>query len=282
MEELKKDTSYRFLVLMDFSESSYHALKYAVSLSKLFPVHIQLFHVVTAIEKDDYQLNLQKMVIPKVEKAMKKLDAIVDIISADGISVSYEFSFGNLLIELESQLKKCKPDLVVVPKRNLENKVSKKILNFFVNKYSGSFLVVGKELEFSGNTKMAIAFSSKNFKNYDWNTVFEINKHTENELRLLHVLKSGTVNPDYLQGSWKKFLKNETDVELNLVNNKSISTGVLDSIKEKEIEFVGIGRGHPSSSLFNLGLSKKGIVSNVINKLDIPVFVLGKQGSLKI
>ena len=278
----KQENTYTFLVLMDFSEPSYQALKYAVSLTKLFSVHIQLFHVVPAVEIDEYQLDLKKVVNPKIEIAIKKLESMVDIISTDGISVSYEVSYGNLLIELGSHLKRSKPDLVIVPKRTFKNKVSKRLLNFFINKYTSSFLVVGKEVEFSENTKMAIACSSKNFGNYDWNSVFEINKHTKNKLSLLHVFKGYTVNPDYLQSSWKKFLKNETDIEFNMINNMSILKGVVDSIKEKEIELVGIGRGQSSSFFFNPFFSQKSIATNLIKKLDIPVFVLGKQGSLKI
>jgi nucleotide-binding universal stress UspA family protein len=277
MVDSAKNKSFNYLVLMDFSRPAYNALKYVVSLARVMPIQIHLFHVIRTIEKDEHQLNIENIVKPKIDDATKKLDALIEIMAADGINASYEFSFGNLLLELEIKLKASKPDVVIVARRTRNNRYAKKLMGYLINNYDGSFMVLDKEFEYSPNAKMAVAFNENTLRNYKAHQIFEFSEASFVSLHLFHVMKRNEKTLDLVMKLWKQFFKNEFGAEFSLLINSSVANGLIGEVKEKKIDLLCVGRGRSSSSFFNLFFNQNNVVNKLIKKLKIPVLVLGKQ-----
>ena len=276
MEALNQRELGTYMVLADFSDCANNALKYTISLAKVLPIHIHLFHVIEALEVDEYQLDLDEIVVPKADVAMRKMEAIADIISTEGISVSYELSYGKLNQEIDSHLEKLQPDVFVLPKSKLKEKKSGKLLRYLMTDYSGSFMIIDQKSTFSKETKTAIAYKPLNLLQYNWNVPLELNKHSNHKLSLLHTSKTKTTQPSLLS-SWIELSNNETEYEFNTSINSSVSNGLIEAIKLNNIGFISVGKSLKKPFFLNPFLHPKTIASNVIQKLEIPVLVLGKM-----
>ena len=277
METINQKNRCTYMVLADFSGCSNNALKYTISLAKVLPIHIHLFHVIEAIEEDEYQLDLDHIVVPKADAAMRKMEAMADIISTEGISVSYELSYGKLIKELDSHLEKLQPEVFVVPKTKLLDKKSSKLLSFLMTKYAGSFLMVEKDAAFSKETITAIAYNPENLLQYNWNVLLDINSNSDHNLNIIHSVKKNCPKPDLLLKNWLQLSNNEIEYDLKVSTNNSVTNGVIEATKTNQVDFICVGKSLKKASFLNPFFSPNTIASNLIKKLDIPVLVLGKN-----
>lgn len=274
MDIKTRDTMSKYMVLMDFSDSALQALKYVVSLAGNSPIHIHVFHVIEANEKDEYQLDIVDIVTPKVEKAIKKMDAIVDIISSAGISVSYDVTFGDALTELEIQLQKVLPEVVVASRKDTNQSV-----DYLINQYGGAMLLLDSGFVFSSKINVAIGYNSKTVTGYNLNPILNLSKDLGSKIQLIHAVKDQKDSNEMLTLPWKKILGLESKVEFSDLVNSSIHKGISVAVKEKNIQLLVVGRGEVSTSFFSFFINPRKLVNLLIKDIKTPIFILGKKNN---
>ena len=120
IKEQKESELLNYLVLMDFSEASYKALKYIISMAKLLGGKIHVFHIGNAnkmVTSDNQVVALRDLRL-ETRKIEKKLKSILEIIAAEDIQATCNYTIGNIISELKIKIAGIKPDLVIIGKSN--------------------------------------------------------------------------------------------------------------------------------------------------------------------
>ena len=81
------------LVLTDFSEASYVALRYAISMAKSTLSKIHLFHVANAssIVKSDNQAAAIREINSERKKIVARLTSLVEIIETEKLNATFDY-----------------------------------------------------------------------------------------------------------------------------------------------------------------------------------------------
>ena len=119
MQNLNSKKNHDFLVLMDFSEASYKALKYSISMAKMIPSHIHVLYVANGEEVVDTENGIiaLRAIEEETRKINKTLKSIVEIINVEGLSSTAHYQFGNVKHVLKSQIDQIQPELVILGKK---------------------------------------------------------------------------------------------------------------------------------------------------------------------
>lgn len=149
------------VLLTDFSETANIALKYAISLTKIANGNLQLFHVIRPdlVTRSDNPILALQTINSHHEQVEARLQSIVRSIEAEGVSATYHFSTGNVNGEIERHLRLSAPDLVVIGKKKIRNRILGLggTTNYLINKYSGSLLITSQEGEFRSDSTICVA-----------------------------------------------------------------------------------------------------------------------------
>jgi len=282
MESENLKMKHRLLVLMDFSQASYTALRNAVSLSKLIDGSIEVFQVKapTDIVKHENQLTAMRAIDEEHSATKKKLQSLVNLVSEEeNIPIIYDFTFGNVKNEIREHIEKTNPDIVVIGRRNqkLVNFLGDGVTRFLLKNYSGALLIAGEDLKFKSPNEISLGFFSDSLEN----SAFEISKilsnQTKKPIRLFGVHKTSGNNVT------KEVLAklNTTDSDhKTIVYEFEEGDNVIDRlstyVSKNKIELLFMGRGKKKGSVeqpttSNIKLNK------TIQKLSVPILILGTQ-----
>ncbi len=275
-----KNIKYEFLVLMDFSESSYIALKYAISLAKITDSKIHVYHVGNPgkIAVSDNQVAVLRAFESENKKVEDKLGSIVEIITTEGIQAICHHTIGNIINELEKLIDQVNPDLIVVGKKKEKLRFSGKLTNFLLNKYSGSLLIVGKEIAFQTGTKISIACNGNTLYQYGPQIVSKIDHHTKAPLTLVNVQKLSESNEKLdLPKIWQSFYTMNLNINIEYQNNSSVILGLIEHISEKKIELFCIGRGKYKNTFLNRIFNNYSTPYEIIRRVNIPILIMGTK-----
>jgi nucleotide-binding universal stress UspA family protein len=277
IKEGKAKKGVSFLVLMDFSEASYIALKYAITMAKLVKGNVHVLHVANPkkiVDTDNPVAALRAIEI-ETTKIKNKLNSIIEIISAEDIFASSYYSIGNIIKELENHINQVNPDIVVVGKKKNSAKFSGKLSDYLRNKYSNSFLIVDEESEFKTDSKIAFGCNSGMLNKYDPDIIFELDKHTKTTLILLNICKNTEFTEKIdIPSTWKSSNGKARSILCESQESSTVVGGLVEHIADKNIELLCIGRGKPRGFFQNLFYSQGTTMSEIINKVNIPILVM--------
>lgn len=112
----KPDMNEDILVLIDFSENSEELLRYGISMAKLNGANIRLFHVANdnSIDSTENQISALQSINMTDTELQNKLEAYATLVRAEGIEVSYSFTFGDRRNEISNQIESTLPSLVLI------------------------------------------------------------------------------------------------------------------------------------------------------------------------
>jgi nucleotide-binding universal stress UspA family protein len=107
-----------YFVPIDFSQSSYNALHYAILLAKLSEGSVRLFHVVDPeeIPESDNQVVVSFALDRLERKAKDKLRSLREMISIEGLEGEDSVVTGRVKFELLKHIKGAKPSVIVMGK----------------------------------------------------------------------------------------------------------------------------------------------------------------------
>jgi nucleotide-binding universal stress UspA family protein len=277
MKDKHVKTEYDFLVLTDFSDASYIALKYAISLAKLIKSTIHVCHIANPekIVENDNALMAIRSIELESKKIEKKIGAIIEIVTAEGINVIPHYSIGNIIGEFKDRIDVINPDLVILGRKVENPKLSGKITSYLMNQYKGSLLIVKEDNKFQNDTKISIACNENTFELYDSNLVFSLNNQTKAPIRLLNIKSINDSNDKIkVPQTWRES-SYEIDQNIQFEQNSTVLDGLLQHISNNSTELLCIGRGKPRNLFRRVISSSPTTVLDVINKIDIPILVMG-------
>lgn len=269
---------HSFLVLMDFSEASYVALKYTISLAKLLNGKIHVLYVANLMEvvDTDNPAAAMRAIESDTTKNERKLKSITEIIEAEGIEATSRYSLGNIIDQFEEQVEQAKPNLVVIGKKMEKSKLSGKLTCYLMNNYKGSLLIVGEESEFKTDTKISLGCNGDTLTLSNPEMIFSLNKYTEAPITLVEV--KDIIDPPSkknLPDGWELLYKKDRDIQFEYQNDSTVVNGLVNYISQNNIKLLCIGKGKRKGFLQRLFFNQTTTSSEVVNKVNIPVLVLG-------
>jgi nucleotide-binding universal stress UspA family protein len=268
------------LVLMDFSESSYIALKYAISLAKLTNGAIHVCHIGSPGEvvKTDNQAAALRAIESQNNKVADKLGAIVETIITEDIPAMYHHAFGNIIHEFENLIEQIKPELIVVGKKKENPKFTGKLTRYLLDIYSGSLLIVNEENEFQKDTKIAIGCSGNTLHQYAPLLISQLDQHTKTPLTLVNIKTPS--KPDEiidLPKIWQSSYTKNLNISIEQKESSSIVNGLIEHITDENIQLFCIGNGKRKNYFQQLFSRNDATLSQIIKSVQIPVLKLGNN-----
>jgi nucleotide-binding universal stress UspA family protein len=284
MKDRQVKIEYDFLVLTDFSEASYIALKYVISMAKLIKSTIHVYHVANLekIVESDNPLMVTRDIELETKRIEEKIGSIIEIITAEGINAIPHCSMGDIICEFEDQINLINPDLVILGNKKVTPCLSGKVMGYLMNEYKGSLLIVAKESEFHSGTKISLSCNNNIFDRYDPHMLFSLERNTKVPLTLLNVKKqNNSIEAIIIPQDWVG-LRNKIDrnLEVEYENDALIVDGLLKLISSNNIELLCIGKGKPRNFLQKLIPGRTSIVSDIVNQINVPILLLGTNSNL--
>jgi len=280
MNNHRVNGAFNSLVMMDFSEASYTALKYAVSMAIITDGRIHVCHVGSPekIVESDNQIAALRAIEYHTKKVKKKLGSIAEIIAAEGVRAICHYPVGNIISELQHVVDKIKPNLIVVGKKTGKSKFAGKLSSFLLNEYSGSVLVVGEGESFRNNTKIALACNENTLYRYDPDVVHKIDRHTKSSLTVINVRTPNQVSELInLPERWQPLYTTNLNVRFEYKTDPKVVNALLTHIEEEKIELLCVGRGKQRGFLQNLFYGKVKKITEIIDNVRIPVLIMGSN-----
>ena len=278
MKDKKIKTEYNYLVLTDFSEASYNALKYTISLAKLIKGNIHVCHIAdpSRIVKDDNQVAALRELNVETEKIEKKIRVIIEMIQAEGLNAIPYSSIGNIINEFKELNTIIKPEVVILGKKIEENpKLTGKLSSYLMNQYDGSLFIIGEDSVFQNDTKISVACNKNTFDLYDPNLIFSLNNQTKAPIRLLNIKGSKDSTEKIIAPQTWGESSYELDQKFHIDQNSTVLAELLHCVTNNNNNLLCIGRGKPRSYLQRLLSKGTTTVSGVVNKIHTPILVLG-------
>lgn len=280
MKYLKVQLPFNIIVLIDFTEGSYRALKYAISLAKLINCKIKVFHALETNELNKIENThvLSMELDSEIDKIKNKLNAIIEIISEEGVEASYHYTIGKKDYKIQEWLEYVSPDLVVIGKKIGNPKFGGRLTGFLVKKYNGSLLIVDGENLFKPKTRITLGCKQETLKTHDPYMVLNLHFSTDAPLTILNVGQQvetqNTIN--FLR---ELNLSDEKNRNLQYVCQKSrkVNQGLIQHIQNNNVELLCLGRKKQNSSLLDFFFQKSAFIFKIGNKTNIPILLMGSQ-----
>ena len=278
MENSDASSEQKFLVLIDFSKSSYNALKYAISLAKLIEAKLVLLYVAAPrdlVESDNPSVALRAIEIATKEKEVQFI-SIIEMIEAEGVSVVYHNTIGDLSKKINLHIELHRPDLLVIGKSRYGVPEVGETTNFLLNKFKGNLLIIGNDQEFNNGTKISVECNSETLNEYSSNVLFWLNKSTKEPLRVL-VNKRKRSEEFMFPENWDGIA--DAPYKICVKNNQrfSLTKSIINHISKEKIDLVCIGRKSTNKSFFTKLFNRSNPTSEVINNARIPTLIMGEQ-----
>lgn len=270
-------TSQRILVLIDFSTSSYMALKYAISLAKTIDASLILLYVAKprdVVDSENPVVATRAMEIAASEKE-NQFKSIIEIIEAEDVSVEYVNTIGNARLQIDLYSEKYSPNLIVIGKSNYGNNSLGEIANYLVFQDTRNVLIVGKDSEFNRDTQISVECNSETLNDYSSNILFWLNQKTKAPLRVFVNRRKRSIEEFQFPENWRGIA--ESSHKLCIKNNQSFSLAksIINHISTEKIDLVCIGRKGINKSFFTKLFNRPNTTSEVINNAKIPTLIMG-------
>jgi nucleotide-binding universal stress UspA family protein len=277
MKDKQVKTEYNYLVLTDFSEASYSALKYAISLAKLIKGNIHVCYIAnpSKIVSNDNQVAAIRDINSENKKIVKKIGAIVEMILTEGINAIPHCYIGNIIYEFEELTNHLKPDVVILGKKAENLKLAGKLTSYLMNEYLGSLLIVKEDTAFKNDTKISVVCNNNTFDLYDSKLIFSLNNQTKPPLKLLKINQKNDLNTKItVPQTWRES-SYEIDDSIQLEQNTTIVDSLLQHITNNDTELLCIGRGKSRNYLQRMFSGSPSTLKDVVNKIHTPILVMG-------
>lgn len=265
------------MVLMDFSEASYIALKYAISMAKVQNACIHIFHVIDQDEKiADENLDSLTQIIEKERKSVTILQSsICEMIHTEGIETKSLVEFGDLIWMIKDQTQKINPDLVFVGKKEGKNKNDSRLIKYLLDDYKGSILIVQKDQQFKESSQIVLGCSKRTLRSCNIDFALELGKLTRKALHAFHIQKSNFYSKsEGLSDEWKQLEKNNPEIKCTYHKGAQIIDGMISFMQQNKSDLVCLGRGKRRESLWSKVFDSSGYLDQLVDRINIPILVL--------
>ncbi len=264
------------LVLIDFSQNSYKALKYAISLAKVMNGKIVLLYISSSgsvVNSDNPSIVLKAKDIDK-NKAEGQLKSILEMIEAEGLSAEYINTIGNFHTKMNEYTKLLCPNLIVLGKSNLKHTHLGEITEYLLYESNNNVLIVDSDTEFNENTHISVECNEDTLSDYSSSLLFWLNINTKTPLSIFvnKKKKEGFSFPE----SWRGIQNAKHKICYKNSQYFSVASSINNHISNESIDLVCIGRKRESSSIFSKILNQSNTTTDIIKHTHIPILIMGK------
>ncbi|MCF6360803.1 MAG: universal stress protein [Cyclobacteriaceae bacterium] len=270
----KKQT---LLVLIDFSQNAYKALKYAISLARVIDGKIILLYVASprdAENTDIPSIALRAMDIDK-SKAEGQLGSIIEMIEAEGLAVEYINTVGNLYSKITEYANLFSPNVIVLGKSNLEEKSLGGITEFLLNQNNDNVLIIDSDNEFNEDTQISVECNENNLSGYNTNFLYCLNENTNLPIYLFVNKKERGEKEFSLPQNWLDIQNSNHKICYKSNPYFSVESSINSHIEEKKIDLVCIGRKRMKTSFLSSFFNKANTTTNIIKSTHKPILIMG-------
>jgi len=293
--ELKSDIR-KILVPVNFSEHSKNAAKFALSIAHKFSAEVFLFHsyfsyaseVISVTDTHATYTNLDLVVKEIEENAKADLEAIYieleDILvrnDIENVAINYGLSLGEPEEEILNFIRNYKPDFIVASEPKEKKGKLSNIINNLVNDIIVPVLIIPENYVFENIYDIDIPKKlvyTTNFDETDYlalRKLITITKPLNIDIDLMHICNEDIIekcDKVKLDHFVQYFLEVSSDIDIStaLMRNKDVLNGILDYVKENEIDFLAITTRKRD---ILEKLVTPSITLKLLEKLEIPVLV---------
>ena len=266
----------KILVLIDFSESSNKALKYAISLAKSIGGKISLLHVANPGEliKSDNALVASRALDTATNKSDKQLKSIVKMIEAEGVPAEFTNTMGVAIPRIDTCTEKIRPSLIVLGREEHGDTKLNDVMNHLLYQSDWNLLIVGNEFEFNERTKISLECNNDTLKDYSPDLLSLLRKKTKSPLRIFVNKKKRLLSDFVFPNNWRKIANKSHKFCYKNNQNFSVATSLMKHISDEKIELLCIGRKQRNKSIFSRLFNQASITNEVIIKSYIPTLVM--------
>jgi len=255
----------KFLVLLDFSETSLAALRYTIKLAKTVLGEISLYHAAKAADVCATTHEQQKI--------REQLESIIEMIETEGIKAHSHYETGKTKKLIGNKIKSYEPDVVVVGKESNISSKSSQVTKFLIEQYDGHLLVVGDNGDFQEDTKITVALDGLSIEENNLKTASDLAKCSENPLTIVNITDD---HLGYKQSPFDKSwdasgIKN---FKVEHFKSENIEKGLKEYISNKEAQLLCISRNTNKKSWFDKLMGKTSCITSLMKNINVPVLVL--------
>lgn len=182
-----------YFVPVDFTDSSYNALQYAIMLAKFSEGQVKLCHVnnLDDIPDSDNQVVVSSSLARLERTAKSKMKSLCELVALGGITVEEKIIFGNVRLELVKQINMAKPTVIVVGRNSDRKPGHRSIVNYLNRNVSYPVLVVPGSHSPRIPTRTLLASDMKSGKVEELAPFFNIIKKDSQEIAVLNINGNG-------------------------------------------------------------------------------------------
>ncbi len=274
-----KNKKQKLLVLIDFTQNSYRALKYAISLAKVINGKILLLYVALPkelVNATNSPKTLQAVGVNK-NKAEAQMRSIIEMIEAENLNAEYINTKGNICTKLDECTKLFQPNLIVLGKSSNSTNQLGEITTYLLYQNNNNVLIIGSDDEFREDTVISVECNENTLTNYNSSFLFWLNANTKTPLCIFVNQKNTRRKKFVFPENWGEIKNTTHKICYKTKQCFSIANSIKTHIVDKKIELMCIGRKRIKTSFWGNLLGQTNTAQQIINNSHIPVLIMRTQ-----
>ncbi|MCA0131101.1 universal stress protein [Winogradskyella alexanderae] len=252
----------KILILSDLKSSTPIVLNNAIALAKMIQGDLEFLHVKkpTELVKTESQLSAVRSINESTIIAKKKIKKLLDpLAEKHKTKVNYKYSFGNIKNEIETFVKKSKPDIIVLGKRksNRLSFVGDNIIDFVLKSHKGAVLVVSHNSNFSPDNDLSIGIFNKDGSGINGSLIKAL---VQNAISPIKLFKIGST-PENLD----QFLSKKA-VEYVFEDTTDVISNISSYIPKSRVNLLCLNR----TEAFN----KNKTIKDIIKRVNVSILII--------
>ena len=261
-----------YFVPLDFSESSYKAVQYAMMLTHVFDGSIRLYHIIDSdkIASSDNPVVVDRSIRRLITEATRKMQSLYEMIKEGGIQVSFETAFGKPSYEIVKHSKFVGADYLVVGKEFLSSTFSTHSVKWITQ----PVFVVPECGDYSVPYNVLMATDLKSIRANGMKNFLDLIDKSCGIFTLLYISQKKLYN-----GHEHKIIQRAKQLQ-KIINIKTafswhrhsdITTGILDFSNENQVDLLCTIK---RKNGFLSRLFSKSVSTQLVNETNLPMLVL--------
>jgi len=264
---------YHILVVTGQTRYSQTALQNAINLAKKIDGSINLFYVKSPskVASHENQLAAFRELNVETAKAEKTMKQMVDMIaSTEKIPITYSFTYGNVINEVQKQIEIETPDIVVLEKQKSSAKdlFGMDLTSYLLKNYKGAMLISGELQALGSEDDLSLGVLDDVLEEYQNDLSDILQKSTDKPITLLRINSSESSDNGSSQRSSQP---NLTTFEFEQGTN--ISSSISKYVEKSGVGLLCVRK----SKLMDLNGELKSVSREIqltVQKTNAPVLIL--------
>lgn len=264
-----ENIGFTFLIVFDFSNTSYKALDFLIKLVKTVGGSIEILCVVEPIDvvAGDNQIAALGAIAERKHDLKIKLNSIIEIIELEGIEVKTFITIGHVHLELESQLTKTNPFSVVIGE--IKSGALGKATKYLLNKFKGNLLIIRKESQFLNGSNIVLGCNRNAISSCSLDFAAIYGRLTNKQLVLFNA-------EEPQNNSLTKSNQLNSDLPVKHKENRApyFMSDLKKHVAKNNVELLCIGRNKIKKTFFDRIFKSHNAMLKTIENFNVPILIM--------